>query len=633
MKPNNENIKKFIITNYIDSDIEPHFALLLKGKWGCGKTYFLDKILKEKYSENYRKDKVIWLSLYGMSEISQVSKKLYELIHPILTSKATKLVFNMVKSAAKFSTGFDVIGNDNNNDISLDFSLPDIEDEEKGIKTKKLIVIDDLERCSIPPEEILGYFSEFILEQNIKAIFIGNTEKMEAHKTESNNEKKGDDSNTQLNTSKFEEIKEKLIGFEFSLEPEEDEAISCFAEELKLDSLKSIMITNCVEIVKLLDFKNLRVIRQSFYFLKQLLSVFSSDEISDNQSYFNSIIQYYFVLFFQKATGSIISSEIIDAIEVFKSEKKSFKKWKTDNNRSSYDKFHFGNVPLQNLYEEIIFEGKIDSERIREDFIKWTRPPEEKPAYIQLQQNLFELNDDNQLKELYKKARKELKNKKLVYYSALLSYLTMELTLKLNGLIETDIQVIKTEMINYITRNRKILIPEDNLEMFRFQTFGDQQYEQAYQEVANFIKDDNRNNANNNLKKVLSKLINELPESFETLCANIRRINTDENRFWNYPILANLPLGKFYTAIKKLSYEKQIQLFHNFNERYGMRYTNGTLDKSYYPDVEFVKKLSQKYKDDLRSTKMSIKNVQRKYLTEQYEELYNWMKKQVEGIQ
>ena len=72
---NNENVKNFIINNYIGSDVDPYFGILIKGKWGCGKTYIIDSILKEKFGENYRKDDVIWLSLYGLSTISQVSQK------------------------------------------------------------------------------------------------------------------------------------------------------------------------------------------------------------------------------------------------------------------------------------------------------------------------------------------------------------------------------------------------------------------------------------------------------------------------------------------------------------------------------------------------------------------------------
>ena len=614
MRQNNENVKKFILKNYIDSQFEPHFALLLTGEWGCGKTFFLDSVLKEKYGEKYRKENVIWLSLYGLSNISQLNQKFYEACHPILTSKVTKFALQFAKSAVKVSSGLDLT-NDNENDISFDFSLPEFQDDENNIKTKKLIVIDDIERCTIQPEEIFGYFSEFILEKNLKAIFIGNTKRI--------NNKKDDNQENKSNT-KFNEIKEKIIGFEFSIEPEIKEAVEFFAEELKLDSLKTIMISNCLDIVSSFNFENLRIIRQSFYFLKQILSIFTEKEIKENHKYFNTVIRYFFGLFFQKADGGIKPEDLLDAIEVFNGELKTLAQWKIENHSDKYDKYHFTIIPFQNIFEEIIFEGKINEKKIRDDFVNWTTPPEEQPAYIRIQQNLFEL-DDITFKALYKQAKTEFKTKQIKHYSSLLSYLNMELTLRFHGLINKEIVDIKTSIISFIKNNKSILIPDESIEMFRFQGFGNKEYDDAFKDVANYISEENLIHTNKLLKKEFSEIIEGLPENFELLCSSIKTFNTRNYKFYNYPILSEMAITKFYKLIRSLPYEKQIKLFHCFNERYGRYYSNGDLRVEYYPDIEAVHKLSQKYKEDLRSTIMSPSNVQRKYLFEQYEALYNWM--------
>lgn len=614
MKPNNENVKKFILKNYIDSQFEPHFALLLKGEWGCGKTFFLDTVLKEKYGEKYKKENVIWLSLYGLSNISQLNQKFYEACHPILTHKVTKFALQMVKSAARIQGGFDLT-NDNVNDLSFDFSLPEFQDDENNIKTKKLIVVDDIERCTIPSEEILGYFSEFILEKNLKTIFIGNTNRIKDKK----DEVQENDTNI-----KFNEIKEKIIGFEFSIEPEIEDAVKFFAKELKLDSLETIMVSNCLDIVFSFKFENLRIIRQSFYFLKQILSIFTENEIEGNHKYFNTVIRYFFGLFFQKAAGEIKPEELLDAIEVFNSGERTLAQWKEENHSEKYDKYHFTLIPFQSIFEEIIFEGKVNEKKIRDDFINWTTPPEEQPAYVRIQHNLFEL-DDRTFKALYKQAKTEFRTKQLQHYSALLSYLNMELTLKFHGLINKEIEDIKNSIIRYVKNNKSILIPDESLEMFRFQGFSNKEYDDAFNDVANFISEENVMHTNELLKKEFSEIINALPETFELLCSSIKTFNTRNYKYYNYPILSEVAISKFYKLIKELPYENQIKLFHCFNERYGKYYSNGDLRVEYYPDIEAVHKLAQKYKEDLRSTIMSPSNVQRKYLFEQYEELYKWM--------
>ena len=40
----NKNINKYI--NHYLTISSPNFAVLLKGKWGCGKTYFIKNIIK-----------------------------------------------------------------------------------------------------------------------------------------------------------------------------------------------------------------------------------------------------------------------------------------------------------------------------------------------------------------------------------------------------------------------------------------------------------------------------------------------------------------------------------------------------------------------------------------------------------
>lgn len=156
--------------------MNPKFAVLIKGDWGCGKTHLVKKILEDSFGEDLEK-KVIWLSVYGLSTIHQVKQKLYEKNHPILTSKAAKIVLGLAKTALKTNIPVDV-NDDDKTDFTLMLSGLDLEQEQDNAKKKKLLVIDDIERCSIPPCELLGFFADSILDKDMKAIFIGNIEKM-----------------------------------------------------------------------------------------------------------------------------------------------------------------------------------------------------------------------------------------------------------------------------------------------------------------------------------------------------------------------------------------------------------------------------------------------------------------------
>ena len=55
----NEHIKEYC-EKFIESPESPHFALFIKGDWGTGKTYFIDKLI-EKYTNdtNIKQNEII----------------------------------------------------------------------------------------------------------------------------------------------------------------------------------------------------------------------------------------------------------------------------------------------------------------------------------------------------------------------------------------------------------------------------------------------------------------------------------------------------------------------------------------------------------------------------------------------
>lgn len=286
----NEHVISYIKDNYINSQMSPQFAVLVKGDWGCGKTFLVKKILNETYGKKY-KDNVIWISVYGLSSIQQLKQKLLKKIHPILTNKVTQFVFNTLKTGIKTSTKID-LNNDEEGDLFFDLTIPDYETEKDGakIKIKKLLIIDDIERCSIPITEIFGFFSEDILENNLRAIFISNDEKI----------KDSDDFDS------YKSIKEKIIGMEFNVEPDITDAVKSFIKELRLEHNEELLTKKSVNVLSTLKFKNLRSIRQAFVHISQIYEIIGKTDI--DKDYISNVIEFFLVLYIQKAKGDINST-------------------------------------------------------------------------------------------------------------------------------------------------------------------------------------------------------------------------------------------------------------------------------------------------------------------------------------
>lgn len=503
------------------------------------------------------------------------------------------------------------------------------------IKSKKILIVDDLERCSIPAEQILGFFSDYILEQNLKTIFIGNTDEI-GNKTDNSEEKKSaikQDKNKEFEgkefaeKSAFEKIKEKVIGVEFTIFPETKEAIEKFVTEIQIPFLQKELCENCLIVVQQLKFENLRVLRQGFYFLKQLLLNYSQDDIQKYTWYFISVILYFFVIYSQKSSGDIRKDDVEDTIEAYFRNKSSFIEYRRQIKKDVYH-FNYAKIPLKNLYASIIFDGIIDKDAVKKDFEKWTSQRDERPAYIRLMQDWIELSDSD-FNQLYNKALQEFKSGEFQYYAQLLNFANMELILSLYGLTNKKCLTIKKAILSYAKKHRATMNHDANFYLVHPYDFNDKNYNDTYKEIINELKKENSKITKANIKKDFYRILDSLPGSLEELEENIRTYSSKSD-YYEYAILSELSIKKFYSYIKLLSYDNQRTIYNCFCDRYGKAYSNGTLRKEYYLDVEKIKELSDCYKKSTNSVLMSPENKQREFISNWYLELYEWMKNQIE---
>ena len=293
----NEHIRDYC-KKFIESQENPHYAVFLNGKWGTGKTYFINKLLEE-YTDDtdVKSNDIIKISLFGVKSTDEIDMKIYQAIHPILSSKAVKLFGAVVKTAIKLGTTIDLNG-DNKDDISL--SSDGLFELKSGDKvnsiSKKLIIVDDFERAILTPNQIFGYFSEIITESDTRIIFIGNEENI----YDKDDEKK----------KEYLRIKEKTIGVEFELEPDKKNAIDSFLSELSLQE-KEFFSAKAFEISEILKCNNLRTIWQALYNLNIFISLIENTLEENDNEY---IFEIFLILYIQKNLEEIHKGDDINSI-------------------------------------------------------------------------------------------------------------------------------------------------------------------------------------------------------------------------------------------------------------------------------------------------------------------------------
>ena len=236
-----ESILDYIRADYTD------YAIMINGEWGSGKTYFWNHKIRNKIESmqvNGKKYTTIYMSLYGISNLEEISKKIFiettqlmdKNLKKYMGSKGEKVIPEYAKTGLDMANFFGVTQNGDKINYEEFFSTED-----------KVLCFDDLERANVDVIDILGYINNFVEHDHIKTIIICNEKELSTKLKSSNLEMKTFiatyllDKENKLNiktdepmveriqdtieyvfdkANDYERIKEKLIGETFEYAPE-----------------------------------------------------------------------------------------------------------------------------------------------------------------------------------------------------------------------------------------------------------------------------------------------------------------------------------------------------------------------------------------------------------------------------
>lgn len=229
-----QDLNQYILHYLIEDKTKS--AIMLTAPWGSGKSFYIQNELKpflEK--EENGSHKCLVISLYGLKELSEISKALY------LESRAKFLNNNSEKmEAGKLATKTILKGVTSFLGIDLSHSDEDMQKLFESIDLSgKLIILEDLERSGIDILEVLGYVNNLVEQDGVKVLLVANEEAIKQYKplttaTEDQQNAveliyKATDNNGREFTEtakKYLEIKEKTISDTIQFEEDYSMAIS-----------------------------------------------------------------------------------------------------------------------------------------------------------------------------------------------------------------------------------------------------------------------------------------------------------------------------------------------------------------------------------------------------------------------
>lgn len=241
----NHHIEEYL-DYYCGLSHAPGFAVLLKGQWGSGKTWFINRYCErlQESEQQENEQRCFYISLYGITALSEIEDKFFQLLHPIRSSKGMAITGIILKGLLKGALKIDLTG-DGKDDGTWNIQIPEI-NLPKHLENinKSILIFDDLERCKIDIGILLGYINYFVEHQELKVILVANEDEL---------------------FQNYQVIKEKLIGRTFGVSLDFEGALENFITRTN-DSGVRIFLSDNTKLIKDLydkaEYGNLRTLRQ-----------------------------------------------------------------------------------------------------------------------------------------------------------------------------------------------------------------------------------------------------------------------------------------------------------------------------------------------------------------------------------
>ncbi|MDY7549176.1 P-loop NTPase fold protein [Glaciimonas sp. CA11.2] len=147
-------------------------VIALSGKWGTGKTHLWNEVKSE--AEDVKVKNALYVSLFGLSSVDQVKRKLIESAIPGVDSHGG--VFDGIKSL--FGAGVKALSTHYKalaalNDLNLLLMAP-------VVLRNEVIVIDDIERkhARLGIDEVLGFIDEYSKQYSARFVLVLNDDQL-----------------------------------------------------------------------------------------------------------------------------------------------------------------------------------------------------------------------------------------------------------------------------------------------------------------------------------------------------------------------------------------------------------------------------------------------------------------------
>ena len=437
---------------------------------------------------NGKKYTTIYMSLYGISNLEEISKKIFiettqlmdKNLRKFMNISGQQTIPEYAKTGIDMANFFGVTQNGDKIDYKEFFSTDD-----------KVLCFDDLERANVDVIDILGYINNFVEHDHIKTIIICNEKELSTKLKSSNLEMKTFiatyllDKQEELNktdkpivekiqdkiehvfdkANDYERIKEKLIGETFEYAPKFDYIINGILMRYETNpDLIRFLRENTGLIISTFNksgTRNLRILKHALNDFKKIYEMVNKSYPNTSHRVMQTMLIFTIAISFEIKAGKITKDKFINIKdnEEYKSilvssrilmDNRQFYIKEFDNNyyynfKAEYRFFKF----IEYYVRTRIFDMKLFKENM--ETIRNTVDTENLPEYRRLLTEEYWKISDDQFGRVIEEIIDDVKEGKLalidmVKIFAYFSYFTRK------GLIEYDLKTLKAIFFDGMNR-------------------------------------------------------------------------------------------------------------------------------------------------------------------------------------
>ncbi len=609
---NNEHVREFL-KYYCDLPKEPQYAVLLTGLWGSGKTWFIKNFIANHLQQPGR---VLYLSLYGVQSFDDIESEFFRLLHPVLGSKPVRILHRLARGVIKTSINFDLDG-DGESDGSVSCGISTEKMLERiSLDPSQILVLDDLERCSIPTADLLGYVNQFIEHGGIKAVLIANEAELLKH-----------DPGTDLG---YARIKEKLIGRTFEVIPEVASALESFAADLPSVRAQKVVRANFALISQVYEcskYKNLRLVRHALWEFDRLTQSLDTAALRSDPL-LADLLALFLSYSFEVHSGTVKASEIKKLHDSWSLYFKQNKDQPDPDQRfhdirSKYSGLHlYTSLTTDAVWEAIFSTGSIPRSDLNESLLKSKYfQNENQPNWVKFWYGM-NLSDDD-FADVMAQVEAEWNSCQYRLLGEVVHVTGLFVRYARNGIynktVEEVIQSAK-EYIDQLLASGEIPVIQPNSRPFPFERdayaglgFASLEDEQ-FKAFLEYIEERRREALSSSFPAQATNLLALVGTDTNLFYRRIILNNDPENVYYQTPILHLISPAEFVGHLLGASPEDRSTVAYAIKERYGIRQFNVEL----LPELDWLYSVADLLRTEIGTRDGKVSSLSIKWLVDPY---------------